>query len=125
MPKFTVECSYMLPVFRHRTYEADSPEAAAALALADEDWSGQKDDTDSIGPHKVTGIWEGEDAAYSGPAVAVVDLDDMMRDAAHAMYGALKIAEEQYENFAGAGKDDGTLSVIRAAIAKAEGRSNG
>lgn len=33
---------------------------------------------------------------------------------------ALKIAEEQYENFAGVGKDDGTLGVIRSAITSAE-----
>lgn len=36
------------------------------------------------------------------------------------MLQALKAAEEQYENFAGAGKDDGTLAVIRSAITSAE-----
>lgn len=41
--------------------------------------------------------------------------------AAPEMFRALQIAEEQYENFAGGGKDDGTLGVIRQALAKARG----
>jgi hypothetical protein len=40
--------------------------------------------------------------------------------ASRVMLNALLIAEEQYENFAGAGKDDGTLAVIRSAIAFAK-----
>jgi hypothetical protein len=39
--------------------------------------------------------------------------------AAPVMLQALRIAEEQYENFAGSGKDDGTLAVIRSAIKEA------
>lgn len=126
MPKFTIECTYDLPVYRHRTYEADTPEAAAALALEDDEWDGAKKNYEASGDTRVTGIWEGEDAAYMGKPVEFPDDPaTLARDAAPDMLAALKIAEEQYENFAGAGKDDGTLAVIRTAIAKAEGRSHG
>lgn len=73
MPKFTVECTYDLPVFRHTTYEAETAEIAVALALADQDWEKQKKDYDSSGDTRVTGIWEGEDAAYMGKPVEFPD----------------------------------------------------
>lgn len=134
MPKFTVESSYCLPMFRHRTYEAETPEAAASLALADEDWNGQKADPESIKPHKVTGIWEGEDAAYTGKAVPVADLDEVMRGAAMDMYVALKLAIDEWPAF----DDDEDVNggdlvdwfahwreKAKAAVAKAEALPNG
>lgn len=102
MPKFTVECTYLVPYFRHVTYNADSPEAAAALALADDEWGKARCDWDASTPHKVTGIWKGENAAYTGEAVPIVDLDEVMRAAAMDMYGALKMAIDTWPSF-----DDG------------------
>ncbi|BCH27834.1 hypothetical protein [Mesorhizobium sp. L-8-3] len=71
MPDFTIEATYHLPVFRQRTYSADTPEAACRLAIEDNDWSDQKEDYESSGETFVTGIWQGADAAYRGPIVPV------------------------------------------------------
>ena len=71
MPLFTIETTYRLPVYRHRTYEADSLEAACRLAVDDEGWGDAEEDVDSSGETYVTGAWDGRDCAYSGPALAV------------------------------------------------------
>jgi hypothetical protein len=71
MPQFTIETTYPLPVYRHRTYEADTIEQACRLALEDDDWSGEKQDYESAGATIVTGIWEGADAAYRAPPLAI------------------------------------------------------
>jgi hypothetical protein len=70
MPLFTIETTYRLPVYRHRTYEADSLEAACRLAVDDEGWGDAEEDVDSSGETYVTGAWDGRDCAYSGPALA-------------------------------------------------------
>jgi hypothetical protein len=64
MPSFTIESTYRLPVFRHRTYEAATAEDACRLAIADEDWTGQKEDYENSGATYLTGIWPGVDSAY-------------------------------------------------------------
>ncbi|RWD31048.1 MAG: hypothetical protein EOS34_24725 [Mesorhizobium sp.] len=95
MPEFTVETTYHLPVFRHATYSADTPEAACRLAIEDKDWSGQREDYESSGETYVTGIWEGADAAYRGQAIRVARHfeEAVQRKAAHfeLMLGLLKI----------------------------------
>lgn len=64
MPDFTIEVAYHLPVFRHRTYTADTVSEACRLAVMDEDWTAGKSDHESAGESFVTGIWPGVDAAY-------------------------------------------------------------
>lgn len=71
MLSFTIESTYRLPVFRHRTYEAATAEDACRLAIADEDWTGQKEDYENSGATYLTGIWPGEDSAYIAPALAL------------------------------------------------------
>ena len=71
MPDFTIETTYRLPIFRQRSYSADAPAAACELAIADADWSDQKDDLDTSGPTYVTGVWIGADAADRGEALAI------------------------------------------------------
>lgn len=71
MPNFTIETSYRLPVYRQRTYEADSIEEACRLAKEDDDWSRGKFDYDSAGETCVSGVWEGVDAAYRGKALSL------------------------------------------------------
>jgi hypothetical protein len=68
MPLFTIETTYRLPVYRHRTYEAASIDEACRLAIDDDDWSDEKHDHESAGETYVTGIWSGASAAYSGAA---------------------------------------------------------
>jgi hypothetical protein len=64
MPRFTIETTYRLPVYRQRSYEAETCEEACRLAITDDDWSEQKEDYDSSGETYVTGAWPGEDTAY-------------------------------------------------------------
>ena len=55
MPRFTIETTYRLPVYRQRTYEAETLEEACRLAIDDDDWSEQKEDYESSGETYVTG----------------------------------------------------------------------
>lgn len=93
MPTFTIETTYHLPVFRHVTYAADTPEAACRLAIEDNDWSGQREDYESSGETYVTGIWEG--AAYRVPAIPFPPHfgETVQRQAAHfeVLLGLLKM----------------------------------
>jgi hypothetical protein len=69
MPIFTIETTYRLPVYRQRSYEADSLAEACRLAVEDDDWDNEKHDYETAGETYVTGVWEGRDTAYSGPSV--------------------------------------------------------
>lgn len=71
MPAYTIETTYTLPVVRHGIYIADTPKAACKAALIDDNWESLKKDYDSSGQIHVTGIREGENAAYAGSPVAV------------------------------------------------------
>ncbi|MFJ1311360.1 hypothetical protein [Agrobacterium sp. P15N1-A] len=71
MPAYTIETTYTLPLFRHGTYIADTPEAACKAALDDDNWESSKKDYDSSGEIHVTGIWEGDNAAYAGSPITV------------------------------------------------------
>ncbi|MER8844368.1 hypothetical protein [Mesorhizobium australicum] len=71
MPQFTIETTYHLPVFRHSTYLAETPDVACRFAIEDTDCSGQREDCESSGETHVTGIWEGAGAAYRGQAIPV------------------------------------------------------
>jgi hypothetical protein len=73
MPLFTIETTYRLPVYRHRTYAADSVEEACRIAIADDDWWDQKHDYDNSGPTCVSGAWEGPAAAYQGDPLPYMD----------------------------------------------------
>lgn len=71
MTIYTIETTYHLPVYRERTYEADTLEEACRAAAAEDDWDDAKRDYESSGETYVTGIWEGADTAYAGSAIAI------------------------------------------------------
>ncbi|WP_412066911.1 hypothetical protein [Rhizobium sp. SYY.PMSO] len=71
MPDYTIETSYRLPAYRHRTYQADTVVLACRKAIEDGDWSGEKLSYEDAGETYVSGIWNGVDAAYSGPAIPI------------------------------------------------------
>ncbi len=71
MPLFTIESTYRLPVYRHRTYEAASLTEACRLAIEDDDWESAKRDYESVGETYLTGAWVGADGAYRGQALRV------------------------------------------------------
>lgn len=71
MPKFTLEGTYRLPVYRHRTYDAATPAEACRQAIGDDDWSSEKFDYETAGETYITGIWSGTDAAYRAESITV------------------------------------------------------
>ncbi len=120
MPLFTIETTYRLPIYRHRTYEAASLAEACRLAIEDDDWEKETHDYECAGETYVTGAWDGRDCAYSGPSLAVPSHFDetVQRKADHfeILLGLVKV-------LAGAG--DGKHSAYwigraGSAIAKAE-----
>ncbi|PDS48573.1 hypothetical protein CO662_29255 [Rhizobium anhuiense] len=95
MPEFTIETTYHLPVFRHRTYAADTLDAACRAAIEDDSWDIAEKDVESSGPIHITGIWMGAHAAYAGPPIQVPQQFDepVQRRARHfeILLGLLKI----------------------------------
>jgi hypothetical protein len=95
VPKFTVETTYHLPVYRHRNYEADTLDQACRLAIEDDGWLDEKCDIYSSSETYVSGIWQGVDAAYRGPALPVPSQfsEAIRRKADHfeTLLGVLKI----------------------------------
>jgi hypothetical protein len=95
MPAYTIETTYTLPIFRHGTYIASTPEAACKTALADDNWESSRKDYDSSGEIHVTGIWEGENTAYAGSPITIPSqFDEAVQRRAHhfeILLGLLKM----------------------------------
>lgn len=95
MPAYTIETTYTLPIFRHGTYIADTPEAACKAALGDGNWESSKKDYDSSGEVHVTGIWEGDNTVYAGSQITIPSQFDesVQRRARHfeILLGLLKM----------------------------------
>lgn len=122
MPFFTIETTYHLPIYRQRTYEAETLDQACDLAIADEGWDDNRSDVETSGDTYVTGAWEGRDAAFSGRRLAFPSRfgEQVQRKAGHfeLLLGLLKILIHVPEE----GSMDVELWRRRAdaAIAKAE-----
>ena len=95
MAKFTIETSYHLPVFRQRTYAAETLAEACRCAVEDDDWDDAKKDYENSGATYVSGAWEGVDNAYRGRTLPVPGQfdEDVQRkaDQFELMLGMLKI----------------------------------
>jgi hypothetical protein len=95
MPDFTIETTYHLPVFRHRSYEADTLVEACRAAIEDDSWDIAEKDVDSSGAIHITGIWDGAHTAHAGPPVQIPPQFDepVQRRARHfeILLGLLKI----------------------------------
>jgi hypothetical protein len=120
--KFTIETTYRLPVFRQRSYEAETLAAACRLAIEDDDWDGQKEDCESSGETYVTGIWPDDVQPYSVPALTIPTQfgETSQRKSEHyeVLLGLLKVFAHSSEG----GPADAPYWRERAgaAIAKAE-----
>lgn len=112
MPHFTIETAYRLPVYRQRSYQAGRLEEACRLAIADDDWSGEKPDYDCSSPPHVCAAWHGRDTAYRAPEIPVPSQfrDAVARKADH-FATLLALLKERAQ------ADD---APAQAAIAKAE-----
>lgn len=95
MPAYTIETTYTLPIVRHGTYIADTPEAACKAAVDDGNWESLRKDYDSSGEIHVTGLWKGENTAYAGPPITIPSqFDEAVQLRAHhfeILLGLLKI----------------------------------
>ena len=122
MPTFTIETTYRLPVYRQRSYEAETLDAACALAIADEGWDDEKSDVETSGDTYVTGAWDGRAAAYRGRALIIPSQfgEQVQRKADHfeVLLGLLKV----FAHAPDAEPSDGPFwrQRLDAAIAKAE-----
>ncbi|MGN8119194.1 hypothetical protein [Labrys sp. 22185] len=70
MATFTVERTYLVPVFQHVVVEATSAEEAMRVALDDDNWDSSKLDYNACRAEFVSGAWEGG-VAYGGRALPV------------------------------------------------------
>jgi hypothetical protein len=99
MPVFTIETTYRLPVYRHQTCQAATMDEACRLAVDGDDWSDEKRDYESAGEIYVTGIWSGENAAYSGATQAIPSqyMEMPQRIASHfeVLLGLVKVLASQ------------------------------
>lgn len=122
MPWFTIETAYRLPVYRQRTYDAETIENACRLAIEDDDWSAQKEDHDSVGETYVTAAWAGGVPPYSVPALPVPPHfgETLQRKSDHfeILLGILKVLAHALEG--GPGDVPFWQERAAAAIAKAE-----
>ena len=122
MPLWTIETTYRLPVYRQQTYEAATMEEACRLAVDDDEWSDEKRDYESAGETYVTGIWSGENAAYTGAAQPIPAhyVETPQRIALHleVLLGLVKVLASQSDTE----QLDRAFRLERAqpAIAKAE-----
>ncbi len=95
MPIFTIEATYRIPIYRQRSYEADTLAEACRLAIEDDDWEGQKEDYETAGETYVTGAWAGDVSPHSVPALAVPSHfgESVQRKAEHfeVLLGLLKV----------------------------------
>ena len=102
MPIFTIEATYRIPIYRQRSYEADTLAEACRLAIEDDDWEGQKEDYEAAGETYVTGAWAAGDVSpYSVPALAFPSHfgESVQRKAEHfeVLLGLLKIFAHAHE----------------------------
>ena len=85
MPLYTIERTYRLPIYQHRTYHDESVEGACREALDDDDWSDEKRDYETAGKTYISGIWSGKNTSYKGNAIPIPAnfADSMQRKAEH------------------------------------------
>ena len=94
MPIFTIETAHDVPVYRLRSYEADTVDKACRLAVEDEDWSIRKISHDT--PAKPSSAASGRNRRSplgAQPAGSLQYGDTMRRKARHfeVLLGLLKI----------------------------------
>ncbi len=93
MPIFIIETTFRLPVYRVRRYEADTLAEACRLAIADDNWSQQKEDIDGSGDTYVTGIWPEHIEPYDAPMLAIPsEFDELLQRKADCFDALLDLA---------------------------------
>ena len=71
MPAYTLELSYLVPVYQHVTIEERSAEEASRIAVETQDWMRARTDYEASSEVYVSGIWRGRDAAYASKPVRI------------------------------------------------------
>ncbi|WP_266065087.1 hypothetical protein [Brucella intermedia] len=121
MPFFTVETTYHLPVYRQRTYRAQSAEDACRLAIEDDGWANAKEDVETSGETYVTGLWKGRQA-YSGPNIPIPERFDETVQRKADLFAALLALLREPAQVMGLSRHDFEqwLPRAQAVIAKAD-----
>ncbi len=95
MTTFTIETTYWIPVYRQRSYQAETLAEACRLAIDDDDWDGQKEAYECAGETHVSGAWAGEVPPYSAPPLPIPSQfgEALRRKAEHfeVLLGLLKV----------------------------------
>lgn len=122
MTTFTIESTYRIPIYRQRSYQADTLAEACRLAIEDDDWEEQKEDYESAGETYVTGAWPGDVPPYSVPALPIPSHfgEALQRKAEHfeVLLGLLKVFALSTDG--GPTDEPFWRQRAQAAIAKAE-----
>lgn len=122
MPTFTIESTHRIPIYRQRSYQADTLAEACRLAIEDDDWEGQKENYESAGETYVTGAWPGGVPPDSVAALPIPShfAEALRRKAEHfeILLGLLKIFAQPAEG--GLADEPFWRQRAHAAIAKAE-----
>ncbi|MFZ5693276.1 MAG: hypothetical protein ACOY5F_18740 [Pseudomonadota bacterium] len=122
MQRYTIETTYHLPVYRQRTYEAESLAEACRRAVEDDDWDGDTQDHETAGETYVSGIWSGADSAYEGEALPIPShfKETIQRKADH--FGELMLCLDDVAQPGGISRDEFErwLPKARAAVVKAK-----
>ncbi len=93
MPIFIIETTFRLPVYRRRRYAADTLAEACRLAIADDNWSQQKEDIDGSGDSYVTGIWPEHIESYDVPSLPIPsEFDELVQRKADCFDALLALA---------------------------------
>lgn len=90
MPEYIIETTYHLPVYRQRTYQAETVDEACRLAVENEGWDNERSDGDTSGETYVTGIWQDAERAYEGTARPVPEAFHEMVQRKVELFGRLQ-----------------------------------
>lgn len=102
MPKFTIQATYLMPVYRHTVYEASDLTAACEAALLDDDWEASKLDYESARETYLTGAWAGA-TDHVGPNLPIPPqyasptLDDFKRALGDYDFAVGSVSRERTE----------------------------
>ncbi len=122
MLHFVIETAYRLPWYRQHSYQAESLEAACALAIADKDWDCGQGDEGACGDTYVTGAWmECDPIDWDSSLPVPPQFDELLQrkaDQFHVLLGLLKVLPQA--PFAQAPDSAAWRDSVATAIAEAE-----
>lgn len=84
---FTVERTFLVPIYQQDTVQAASAEDAMRQLLDEDDWERQETDFDSSRAAYITGLWSGDEAYEAGTDLPI---PPEFRDVSQELAGQLE-----------------------------------